>query len=149
MTARLRGAVVLDVAAAQLPAARDALARAVATGALGPGYSAALDGEAVVFAGGARGDRPSGGRFELFSDGRASYSLAVGWTEFARVAQAVGVAAALSVSSVIWWSWMFHRALPFGAAGGLAWAAARIALDRRRMRRDARALLRSLPLLLK
>src|SRR5579862_8890792 len=116
MAARLRGAVVLDVTGAQLPAARQALARAIARGALGGGYSASLDGDAVVLVGGARGDGPSGGRIELHADGRASFALDVGWMEMARVAQAVGVAAALSVSSFVLWSWMFYRALPLGAA---------------------------------
>ena len=149
MAARVRGAVVLDVTGAELPAARQALARAIAQGALGGGYSSTLDGDVVVLDGGARADGPSRGRVELSADGRASFSLDVGWMEVARVAQAVGVAAALRVSSFVLWSWMFHRALPFGAAGGVLWAGLRIALDRARLRRRMRNVLRSLPLLLK
>jgi hypothetical protein len=149
MSARIRGAVVLDVTGTQLAAAREALARALAQGALGGGYSAAVDGDTVVLDGGARGDGPSRGRVELHADGRATFALDVGWMEAARVAQAVGVAAALSVSSFVLWSWMFHRALPLGAAGGALWAGLRIALDRARIRRRMRAVLGSLPLLLK
>ena len=48
MAARLRGAVVLDVAAAELPAARAALVRALASGALGAGFTAALDSSGAI-----------------------------------------------------------------------------------------------------
>jgi hypothetical protein len=145
--ARLQGAMAVEVASGELDRARGALARALAGGALGPGYWVARDGAAVTFDGGARIGGPSRGRIELHADGRATWQLELGWAETWRVAQAAVVAAAVSVGAALLWSWLFAASLPLGASAGAGWAVAASLLDRRRARRNLRALLRSLPLL--
>lgn len=124
--ARVRGAVVLDIAIGDLPAARSALAGAVAGGRLGR----------------------LGGRLELHADGCASYDFPVTGAELARVLQAAGLAAAASAGASLGRGWMVHQAVGLGFALGLGWAAATIARDRWKLHRDARALLRRLPRLL-
>lgn len=148
MAARLRGALVVELAASELDAARRALGRAIEGGALGPGRSVSLQGDAVLFDGGLRAFGASRGRIVLSADGRASYELRVGAAEWARVAQAAGVAALSSVTTTLALHWIPTWALPFGGAVGLVWATLGIARDRRRLRRDVRALVRELPRLL-
>jgi hypothetical protein len=126
MAARVRGAVVLDLAAGDLPAARTALARAAAAGPLGR----------------------LGGRLELHTDGRASYDFPVGWAELARVLQSAGLAAATSAGASLGLGWMVHQAIPLGFALGVGWAVTTIARDRLRLHRNARALFQRLPRLL-
>jgi hypothetical protein len=149
MAARLRGALVVDLAASELPAGRRALARAISTGALGPGYTASVvsEGDAVVFDGGFRSSGVSRGRVTLSGDGRASFELSVHAAEFTRVAQAVALAALASVGSTLVFHWIPTWALPLGGAVGLVWAVMSISRDRRRLRRNVRALLSGLPAL--
>jgi len=52
--------------------------------------------------------------------------------ELIRVAQAVGLATAVSVAGSMWLGWMFFVALPVGAAVGTLFAAVLIARDRRK-----------------
>jgi hypothetical protein len=144
--ATLRGALALDLTSSELAAGRLALARAIQSGALGPGYAVSLDGEAVVF----DGPRTSGadrGRVELHADGRATFEVTLEWAERARVAQAAGLAALVSVTAALLFGWMFFLALPAGAVAGVVWAVLGMVGDRRRVERDLRALLRGLPLL--
>lgn len=147
MAATVRGALTVDLPSSALEPARRALARAVASGALGPGFAVTVDGDAVVFDGAPRSDGPAAGRVTLHSDGRATYALQLGGAERARVAQSAGLAALVSAVSTLLWSWQVYTALPVGGAVGLAWAIARLVGDRRRARRHLQALLRSLPLL--
>jgi hypothetical protein len=133
----LRGALVVEVAAGELEAARRALARALVQGALGRSRSASVEGDAVVF---------DGGRIVLAADGRASYELVV--SEWARIAQAVGAATVVSVTTTIAFAWLPTWALPAGAVVGGAWCALGVTLDRRRTRRAVRAVLGNLRLLL-
>jgi len=91
----VRGALVVEVAAGELAAARRAIARAIVLGALGGSRSAAVEGEAVVF---------DGGRIVLAADGRASYELAV--SEWVRIAQAVCAATFVSVTSTLAFAWL-------------------------------------------
>jgi hypothetical protein len=143
----MRGAIVVDVGAKDLEATRAALARAVASGALGAGYAVKRDGDGVVFeSAGARGiDR---GRVALTSDGRATWEASLGRSERLRVVEAVLLAAAVSVAATIGWSLMVHQALPLGGAVGVGYAIARIVGDRVRARRQLRNLVASLALLL-
>ena len=133
----VRGALVVEVAAGELAAARRAIARAIVLGALGGSRSAAVEGEAVVF---------DGGRIVLAADGRASYELAV--SEWVRIAQAVCAATFVSVTSTLAFAWLPTWALPAGAAAGAGWCALGLWIDRRRARARARALLSGLRLLL-
>jgi hypothetical protein len=133
----VRGTLVVEVAAGELDAARRAIARAIVLGALGGSRSAAVEGEAVVF---------DGGRIVLAADGRASYQLAV--SEGLRIAQAVGAATFVSVTTALAFAWLPTWALPAGAVAGAAWCAIGIALDRRRQRRAIVAMLKGLRLLL-
>jgi len=144
MAAILRGALVVDVAASELEAARQALARAISDGALGPGYTVSLHGETVLFDGGLRAFGASRGRIALRSDGRASFELSIGAAEWTRVAQAVLLAASVSVTTTLTLNWIPTWALPSGGAVGLLWAAGAIAFDRQRQRRALRALLSGL-----
>ncbi len=144
MAAILRGALVVDVAASELEAARQALARAISDGALGPGYTVSLQGETVLFDGGLRAFGASRGRIALSSDGRASFELFVGAAEWTRVAQAVLLAASVSVTTTLTLNWIPTWALPSGGAVGVLWAAGSIAFDRQRQRRALRALLSGL-----
>lgn len=138
----MRGVIVVDVGAKDLEAARAALARAVASGALAPGCAVKREGDALVFAGGARG------RIELASDGRAIFDVATGASERVRVAESVVLAAAVSAAGALGWSLVIHQALAAGGVVGVGYAIARIVGDRRRWRRRVEALLRSLPVLL-
>jgi hypothetical protein len=140
--------MAVDLTGAQLPAARRALARAIAGGALGPGYTVTAAGDGVRFDGGARTDGPATGQIELVADGRARFEVDLKWAERLRAAQAVALAATVSVLAVLLWSWFFFEALPLGATVGVAWAAAGMVADRRRARRNLSALVRALPVFL-
>lgn len=147
MPAVVRGAVALEPRV-ELEAARRALARAVAQGALGAGYAVQLDGNVVVFSGGAAG--PESGRLELdAAHGQicVRYQLTVGAQERARVIQAILLATLTSLTATLLWSWMIHLAIPFGLGVGTVTAAANLTLDRRRLRRQVEALASNLPLL--
>jgi len=137
----MKGAIVVEVGAAELEAARAALARAVASGALGPGRAVRRDGAGLVFGG------AGGGRIDVTADGRVTFDVAVAGARWARVAEAVAVAALVSVAGTLGWSLMLHAALPTGGAVGLAYALARGAGDRARLGRQIRALVASLPVL--
>ncbi len=117
---------MLDLAAPEVPAARAQLERLCA-------------GRRVL----------EGARFEVHTDGRATYQLQAGRHELARVLQAVGLAAAVSVGSSLGLNWMVHRALLAGFSVGVAAVALGVARDRARLHFEARRLLRSLPGLLR
>jgi hypothetical protein len=138
----MRGAIVVDVGAKDLEAARMALARAVASGALGTGYAVRREGDGVSFEG------ADGGRIMLAADGRASFEVGTRRAEIARIVEAVVAAAAVSATATLGWSLMVHQALLLGGAVGVGYAIARIVGDRRRRRRRIQSLLRSLPVLL-
>jgi len=121
----LRGARIVDLPSKALPRARTALARQVV----------------------AR-PRLRRGAFELHDDGRVSYALPTGWIEISCLAQAIGVAAAVSVTASLLANWMVHWALGVGALVGIGWFVIRLAQERRRLHRDARTLIRELPSLL-
>jgi hypothetical protein len=137
----MRGGIVADVGAKDLEATRMALARAVASGALGSGCAVRRDGDGFVVDGGVRG------RVDVTGDGRVAYEVAPGGSAPVRVAEAVVVAAFVSVAGALGWSLMFYAALPVGAVVGAVYAVARIAGDRARLRRQLRALVASLPVL--
>lgn len=144
----MRGAVVVDVGAQDLEAARAALARAVASGALGAGYAVRRDGDGFVLdGGGARGDGPDRGRIDVTADGRMAWQVALAGAERQRMAEAIVLATAVSVAGVFGWSLMFYVSLPTGGAVGLLYAVGRILGDRARVRRRLRALAASLPVL--
>jgi hypothetical protein len=142
----MQGAVIVEVGGVGLEAARAALARAVASGALGAGYAVRRDGDAIVLDG-PRGDGADGGRLVL-GDGRLAFELSLAGAERRRAGEGVLLAALVSVVAVIAWSWMFYVSLPTGGAVGVAWAASQIVADRRRVRRRVVALASSLPVLL-
>src|SRR2546423_1439022 len=106
----MRGALIVDVGAKDLEAARAVLARAVASGAFGR--------------------RPIA--IALTSDGRAVWNVSLARDETRRAAEAVlvstgvGVAGALGANAPLW------IALPVGAVAGIAYAALRLARDRMR-----------------
>lgn len=141
----MRGGSVVDVG--DVAAAHAALARAVASGALGPGYRVRRDGDGFVFDGGARGDGPDRGRVAVGADGRVTWEAALGGVERRRLAEAVVLAAVVSVAGVLGWSLMFYVSLPTGGAVGLVYAVVRLAGDRARVRRRLGALVASLPVL--
>ena len=144
----MRGATVIDVGGAQLGRARAALARAVASGALGSGYAVRRDGDdGFVFAG-ARSSGPDGGSIRVAADGRAPWELRLRGAESARATQAVAVAAMVSVVGAILFSWYFFVALPVGGAAGAVYAAIAIWGDRAYARRGVVALLSSVAVLL-
>jgi hypothetical protein len=126
MAASVRGAVVLDLSARELDGARRRLTQAQA-----------------------RSSIARRGRFELHDDGRATYELPVVRVEIARVLQGVGVAAAVSVGTSLGLDWMIHQALPAGFLVGAVVTALGISRDRMRLHSEARALLRSLPALVR
>ncbi len=144
----IRGGLVIEVAAGELKQARRAVGRAISSGALGPGYAVSFESDAVIFDGGLRALGASRGRIVLRSDGAASYELHAVAAEWTRVAQDAVVAALVSVTSTLVFNWIPTWALPLGALSGAVWAGLSIALDRRRLRRAVRGLLRGLPLLL-
>ena len=144
----MRGATVIGVGGAQLGKARAALARAVASGALGSGYAVRRDGDdGFVFAG-ARSSGPDSGSIRVAADGRATWELRLRGAESARATQAVAVAAMASIVGAILFSWYFFVALPVGGAAGAVYAAIAIMGDRAHARRGVAALLSSLPVLL-
>jgi hypothetical protein len=81
--------------------------------------------------------------YTIHDDGRASYELPTTLREIARVAQAVGVAACVSAGGSFAFEWPVQVALPVGFVVGLGFAAWSITLDRARLHRAARALLRA------
>jgi hypothetical protein len=114
-----RGALILDVTAAALPAVRAQLSTI------------------------ARPTRLKRASFVLHDDGRATYDAPTVGLELARVAQSVGVATCISVATSLALNWMFYLALPAGFAVGLGWAAFTMSIDRRRLHAEARHLLRA------
>jgi len=136
----MKGSVVVDVAASDLPAARAALARAVASGAFGPGYVVKRDGDGFTFAGAARG------RVDVVSDGRLVYEADVP-ASFERWASATLLAAMVAAAATIGWSARFPAALAVGAVAGVAYFVAMAAQDRARLVRVLRALGESLAVL--
>jgi hypothetical protein len=134
----MKGAIVADVAAAQLDEARAALARAVATGALGGARTVRRDGDGCVF---------DDGRIDVTSDGRVTWSLATTRSDRWRAVEATLVATTVAVAATIGWTAAIYVALPVGAAAGAVFAWLRIADDRARLRRRVRALVASLPVL--
>ena len=134
----MKGALVAEVAGKDLEGARAALARAVASGALGPGRTVHRDGNGCVF---------DGGRLDVTSDGRVTWELSLRRLEQLRVAEAVVLAAAVSVAATLGWSLIVYASLGTGALFGVVYAVARIANDRATVRRRMRALVASLPVL--
>ena len=136
----MKGAFVVDVAAARLGDARDALARAVAAGAFGAGYAVKRDGDGFSFLGAARG------RVDVTDDGRVVYEAEVPAT-FDRWAASVAVAALVAAAATIGWSARFPIALTVGVAAGVGYFAVMAAQDRARIKQLVRALVDSLPVL--
>jgi hypothetical protein len=116
----LRGAVLLDVGAKELPRVRARLDEAQ------------------------RPREMARARIVVHDDGRATYEVPTFTWELARVAQAVGVATCVSVGTSLGLAWMIQRALPAGFLVGAGWAAFTIFLDRKRLHAIARPFLRSL-----
>jgi hypothetical protein len=136
----MTGAIVVDVGAAQLDGARAALARAVASGALGGGArTVRRDGEGCAF---------EDGRIDVTSDGRVTWSLATARSDRWRAVEATLVATTVAVAATLGWAAAIYVALPVGAAAGVAFAWLRIADDRAALKRRMRALVASLPVLL-
>ena len=119
----MRGALIVDVGAKDLEAARAVLARAVASGAFARRKLA----------------------IELTSDGRAVWRASLARDERRRAAEAVLVATGVGVAGAVGWSAPLWVALPVGAAAGIVYAVWRVARDRARLRRQVRALVASLP----
>ena len=142
MPAVLRGAWVIEVTASELAEARRTLARAVEDGALGRGYTVSLEGETVVFTGGWRLGGACSGRLTLSGDGRASYELHVGPSEWARLVVAVLLACAVSLALTFVLGWNAPTALGTGALFGVGSATAMMVRHHRRERQRVRALLR-------
>ena len=105
----VRGNLILDVRASELPAVRARV--------------------------------PAG--YVIHDDGRASYELPTTLREIARVAQAVGAAACVSAGGSFAFDWPVYVALPVGFLVGLGFAVVSITVDRARLHRTARALLRA------
>lgn len=135
----MTGAIVVDVGAAQLEDARAALARAVATGALGVGRAVRRDGDGCVF---------DGGRIDVTADGRLTWSLVTSTDVLTRVFEAVVAATVAGAGAAIGWAHPIYIAVPFGAVVGGLYAFFRISSERRRLRWQVRALVASLPVLL-
>jgi len=134
----MRGAAVVEVAGKDLESARAALARAVASGALGPGRTVRRDGNGCAF---------DGGRIDVTGDGRVTWELSLRRLEQLRAVEAVVLAAAVSVAATLGWSLIVYAALGTGTLFGVGYAVARIANDRAAVRRRVRALVASLPVL--
>lgn len=144
----MRGVIAGDGGERDREAARAALARAVASGALGAGYAVRREGDGFVLdAGRARGDGPDRGRIDVAGDGQVTWSVSLAGAERRRMLEAIALAAFVSVAGVFGWSLMFYVSLPTGGAVGLVWAVARILADRARVRRQIGALVASLPVL--
>lgn len=137
----MRGAFVAEVAVGDLATARAALARAVASGAFGPGCAVERDGDGFRFAG------ADSGRVELTSDGRVTYDVATGRRDFDRLTEAVVVAVLVAVTATLGWSLPPYQALPVGGAAAIGYAISKILVDRLRVRRRIYALVASLPVL--
>jgi hypothetical protein len=134
----MTGAMVVDVGAAKLEDARAALARAVASGALGGGRTVRRDGDGCVF---------DGGRIDVTSDGRVTWALATGAQDRWRAVEATLVATTVAVAATLGWAAAVYVALPVGAAAGVVYAILRLADDRAALGRRVRALVASLPVL--
>ncbi|HEX6835469.1 MAG TPA: hypothetical protein VF334_02795 [Polyangia bacterium] len=128
----------LVVGTVDLEAARAALARAVAYGALGGGRAVRRDGDGCVF---------DGGRIDVAADGRVTWSLATATSDAVRVVEAVVTAAVTGVAATLGWSQPIYVALPAGALAGAVYAFVRIGGERRALRYRMRALVASLPVL--
>ena len=135
----MTGAIVVDVGAAELEGARVALARAVASGALGGGRTVRREGDGCVF---------DGGRIDVTADGRVTWSLTTAAQDRWRAVEATLVATTVAVAATLGWAAAIHVALPVGALAGAVYAVLRIADDRAGLRRRMRALVASLPVLL-
>jgi hypothetical protein len=142
----MQGAGAVELGAGGVEAARAALARAVASGALGPGYRVLRDGDGLVFDG-PRRSGADGGRIDVATDGGVSWTLHMGGSERARALEAIAWAALASVAGAILFNWLFIVALPVGGAVGIVYAAQAIAAERAAARRRLAALLASLPVL--
>jgi hypothetical protein len=140
----MRGGIVV-AAGKDLEAARAALARAVASGALGAGMRVRRDGDGVAFEG--TGGDADGGRITVTADGRATYEVRLRRLERRRIGEAVAVAVFVAVTGALGWSLLVATALPTGIGAGAAYAIARIVGDRARWRRRVDALVASLPVL--
>src|SRR4051812_42909067 len=127
-------------------AVRVALARAVASGALGPGYAVRRNRDGLVFEG-PRSRSADGGRIEVDSDGRVTWTLRMRGAERARTLEAIASAAVSSVAGAILFNWFFFVALPVGGAVGMVYAAAAILAEGGAARRRVAALSGSLPVL--
>jgi hypothetical protein len=101
----MKGAVVVEVASKNLEGARDGLARAIACGALGPGRTVERDGDGCAF---------DGGRIDVKADGRVTWELSLRGLEQLRVAEAVVLAATVSVAATLGWSLIVYAALGTG-----------------------------------
>ena len=123
MAAVVRGAVVLELAAGDVPAARRVLEDLRRAGPRGL----------------------AAGEVALHTDGRATYALDARWLEVARVLQAVGLATCVSVTTSLAFGWDCYSALGTGASLGVSWSVALIVRDRRRLHREVRSLLGALP----
>ncbi len=134
----MTGAIVVDVGAAQLDGARAALARAVASGALGGARTVRRDGDGCAF---------EDGRIDVTSDGRVTWSLSTARSDRWRAVEATLVATTVAVAATLGWAAAIYVALPVGAAAGAMFAWLRIADDRAALRRRMRALVASLPVL--
>jgi hypothetical protein len=128
----------LNVGGVDVDAARAALARAIASGALGAGRTVRRDGDGCVF---------DDGRIDVGGDGRVTFALSTARLERLRVVEAVVLAATVSAAATLGWSLIVYTALATGAVAGAAYAALRIAADRAAARRRIGALAASLPVL--
>ena len=117
------------------------LARAIAQGALGPGWTVRLDGQALRIADGERG---RAGTLLVAAD-RLTYELPV--DELRAAAYGTLWAAIASSLSAILFGWPWWWALSSGIALGVAYVAASLRDQRRRWRSRVRALVENLPLL--
>ena len=138
----MKGAFVVEVAVGDLATARAALARAVASGAFGPGYAVVRDGDGFTFAG------ADSGRIDLTSDGRATYEVATRRRDFDRLTEAVLVAVLVAVTATLGWSLPPYQALPVGGAAAIGYGISKILVDHLGLRRRIYALVSSLPVLL-
>jgi len=134
----MKGAFVVEVAGMDLEDARAALARAIASGALGPGRTVRRDGDGCVF---------DDGRIDVGGDGRVTFALSLVRLERLRAVEAVLLAATVSAAATLGWSLIVYASLLVGAVAGGGYAAARIAADRAGARRRIGALVASLPVL--
>ena len=134
----MTGAFDSAAAATDVDGARAALARAVASGALGPGRTVRRDGDGIVF---------DGGRIDVAAGGRVTFTLSTAPLERLRAVEAVLLAATVSAAATLGWSFIVYASLGAGAIAGAVYAAARIRADRAAARRRVEALVASLPVL--